>query len=65
MSTEELDVKGIEDPEAIEGPDDVSFPSYMHHFTVRAQLNKLVEAGLLSGKEADVAFEDWKEDRNS
>lgn len=60
----ELEIKGIDNPQDIDGVEDVDFPNYLHHFTVRAQLNKLVEADILSNDEADEAFENWKASRD-
>lgn len=60
----DLEIRGVEDPESIDGPEDVNFPNFMHHFTVRAQLTKLVDADLLTENEADQVFTSWKEGRD-
>lgn len=48
----------------VESADDVSFPSYAHHFKVRGELSELVELDLISEDEADDIFTQWREDRN-
>lgn len=60
MSESEL----MNDPEEVEGPDDVSFPKHTHHFKVRSELTKLVEEGCLDNDEADEAYDSWKQRRN-
>ncbi len=35
------------------------FPLYMHHETVRMELNKAVKEGKISAKEATKAYFDW------
>lgn len=61
MSEAEL----MNDPDSVEGPDDVSFPNHTHHFKVRSELTKLVELDCLTNDEADEAYDAWKEARNA
>lgn len=55
----------VDDPDAIEDPDDVldQLPNHAHHFKVRSELDNLAEAGVLTHKQADQVYDNWRERR--
>lgn len=48
------------DPDSIDGPDDVKLPSTMHHMQAKAELDLLVRAGALSDYEAQKVMTRWR-----
>lgn len=48
------------DPDEIDGPDDVRLPSTMHHMQVKAELDLLVRAEVITDDEAMEAMKDWR-----
>lgn len=48
------------DPEEIEGPDDVHIPVTAHHMQAQAELNLLMETGALDEREVEEALAMWR-----
>lgn len=48
------------DPEDIEGPEDVNLPSTMHHMQVKAELDLLVQEGVIDDAGAQEAMKAWR-----
>ena len=48
------------DPDEIDGPNDVTLPSTMHHMQAKAELDLLVQEGVLNDAEAQSAMKTWK-----
>jgi hypothetical protein len=48
------------DPDEIDGPEDVTLPGTMHHMQAKAELDLLVQAGALDEDEAHSALKRWK-----
>lgn len=48
------------DPEDIEGPEDVVLPSTLHHMQAKAELNVLVGEGIITDAEAQRAMKKWR-----
>jgi hypothetical protein len=48
------------DPEEIEGPDDVVLPSTLHHMQAKAELNVLVGEGILTDAQAQQVMKRWR-----
>lgn len=48
------------DPESIDGPDDVRLPSTMHHMQAKAELDLLVRAEVITDHEAQQVMKRWR-----
>jgi len=48
------------DPDDIDGPGDVTLPSTMHHMQVKAELDLLVQAGVIDDVGAQEAIKNWR-----
>jgi hypothetical protein len=47
----------------IDGPDDVAIPITAHHMQAQAELNIMLESGLLSVEEVNEAMTEWKQQK--
>lgn len=50
--------------EDIDDAEDVSFPNYVHHRKVQAELTELRTRGLIDDDQADDIYESWLENRS-
>ena len=48
------------DPDEIDEPSDVTLPSTMHHMQAKAELDLLVQAGVITDAGAQSAMKTWK-----
>lgn len=47
----------------VDGPDDVSFPNFLHHLQVRSELTELSRLGAINPDQGDEIFRDWLDGR--
>lgn len=48
------------EPDEIDGPEDVRLPSTMHHMQVKAELDLLVQADVITDDEAMEVMQEWR-----
>jgi len=48
------------DPEDIDDAGDVNLPAHKHHMTIKAELDRLAEEGVISDEEASDLYEEWQ-----
>lgn len=65
MSSNEADDDKLKfnDPSELDSVEDVSFPGYAHHLTVRAELTELQSRGVIDGEQGDEIYNQWRSDR--
>lgn len=51
------------DPEEVQGPEDVMLPKHAHPMQVRSELSKLLMQGVLEADEMDTMYEAWLDGR--